>query len=208
MGCKAPNLSKIDANVEPLARSLNRKQSAFCFWLRLYAVHMTGDQSPRQRIRVAVQSLHKDLDSQPILQGLAQAPLHGEAAYLRSLRFLLPYWQTFAHFHPAGQRYYRALTQDIDEPDSVFPVHPDLNRRPNAFHYVMWGSTLGGRVLLKQVPDHWPQAFLSCCAKGELPPPDFDQLAYRDVVAAKEIFSHLLKEASRDVQGSVALDCC
>lgn len=64
---------------------------------------MSGDQSPRQRIRVAVQSLHRELDSQPILQGLAQAPLQGEAAYLRSLRFLLPYWQTFAHFHPAGQ---------------------------------------------------------------------------------------------------------
>ena len=169
---------------------------------------MTEDQSPRQRIRVAVQSLHRELDSQPILQDLAKAPLHGEAAYLRSLRFLLPYWQTFVHFHPGGEVCYRALTQDMDEPNSAFPVYPELNRRPNAFHYVMWGSTLGGRVLLKQVPDHWPQAFLSCCAKGELPPPDFDQLAYRDVVAAKEIFSHLLKEASHDVPGSVALDCC
>ena len=169
---------------------------------------MSGDQSPRQRIRVAVQSLHRELDSQPILQGLAQAPLHGRAAYVRSLRFLLPYWQTFAHFHPAAQRYYQALTQDIDEPDSVFPEHPELNRRPNTFHYVMWGSTLGGRVLRKQVPDHWPHAFLRCCANGELRPPDFEQLAYRDVVAAKEIFSHLLLEASRDVQGSVELDCC
>ena len=64
---------------------------------------MTEAQSPRQRIRVAVQSLHRELDSQPILQGIARAPLHGKAAYLRSLRFLLPYWQTFAHFDPAGQ---------------------------------------------------------------------------------------------------------
>lgn len=106
---------------------------------------MTEAQSPRQRIRVAVQSLHRELDSQPILQGLAQAPLHGKAAYLRSLRFLLPYWQAFAHFHPVGQAHYQALIQDIDEPDCLFPVHPELNHRPKAFHYVMWGSTLGGR---------------------------------------------------------------
>ena len=169
---------------------------------------MSGDQSPRQRIRVAVQSLHRELDSQPILQGLAQAPLQGEAAYLRSLRFLLPYWQTFAHFYPAGQAHYRALTQDINEKGSVCPVHPELNRRPNAFHYVMWASTLGGRVLLKQVPDHWPHSFLRCCAGGELPPPNFDQLVQQDVLAAQKIFSHLLLEASRDVRGSVELDCC
>ena len=169
---------------------------------------MSGDQSPRQRIRVAVQSLHRELDSQPILQGLAQAPLQGEAAYLRSLRFLLPYWQTFAHFHSAGQAHYRALTQDINEKGSVFPVHPELNRRPNAFHYVMWGSTLGGRFLLKQVPDHWPHSFLNCCVGGELPPPNFDQLVQQDVLAAQKIFSHLLLEASHDVRGSVELDCC
>ena len=169
---------------------------------------MSGDQSPRQRIRVAVQSLHRELDSKPILQGLAQAPLQGEAAYLRSLRFLLPYWQTFAHFHSAGQAHFLALTQDISEKGTVFPVHPELNRRPNAFHYVMWGSTLGGRFLLKQVPDHWPHSFLSCCAGGELPPPNFDQLVQQDVLAAQKIFSHLLLEASRDVRGSVELDCC
>ena len=114
----------------------------------------------------------------------------------------------FAFSPCAGQAHYRALTQDINEKCSAFPVHPELNRRPNAFHYVMWGSTLGGRFLLKQVPDDWPHSFLSCCAGGELPSPNFDQLVQQDVLAAQKIFSYLLLEASRDVQGSVELDCC